>query len=184
MEATAVRARTARARPPARERPQVARVASATVDAVQAPSPSFTQEQTDANSLRRTLLIWALALALMALSACGGDPVSPYAYPTYRLEVSGESFTIQVADPSRVADFEARLASGEQGVVLGSIVEGDGGFNDPWSWHMTPESVAVADLAIEVCDGRPSMVEADLDYWLNTLAQFCPWGATVVERLD
>ena len=42
----------------------------------------------------------------------------------------------------------------------------------------------VPDFAVEVCDGRPSMVEADLSYWLDTVGRFCPWGATVVERLS
>ena len=40
------------------------------------------------------------------------------------------------------------------------------------------------DFAVEVCDGRPSMVEADVSYWLDTVGRFCPWGATVVERLS
>jgi hypothetical protein len=33
---------------------------------------------------------------------------------------------------------------------------------------------------MELCDGRPSMVEADLPYWLGTVKRFCPWGAKVV----
>jgi hypothetical protein len=69
------------------------------------------------------------------------------------------------------------------GVVLGSIVEGDGGYNEPWSWHMVPSTVDTADASIELCDGRPSFIEDDLDYWLDTVGQFCPWGATVVERI-
>ena len=68
------------------------------------------------------------------------------------------------------------------GVVSGTLRAGDGDFNAPWSWHWEPESVHTPDLAIEVCDGRPSMVEDDLAYWLGTVKQFCPWGARVVRR--
>jgi hypothetical protein len=42
---------------------------------------------------------------------------------------------------------------------------------------MDPETVHVADMAIELCDGRPSMVQSDLSYWIGTVGQFCPWGA-------
>jgi hypothetical protein len=122
--------------------------------------------------------------AFLSLAACGDDPASPEAPPTFRIEVSGELFLVQVEDPDQVSALESRLASGTEGVITGPLVAGDGGFNAPWSWHMDPQSVEVADLAIELCDGRPSMVEADLPYWLDTVGQFCPWGATVVERVS
>jgi hypothetical protein len=31
----------------------------------------------------------------------------------------------------------------------------------------------------ELCDGRPSFVEADLAYWLGTVGRFCPWASYV-----
>lgn len=140
---------------------------------------------TEPPSRAHTVWMWVLAVALVAVTAaCGSDPTAPYDQPTFRVEVSGEEFIVQVTDAGQIAELEARMASGAEGVINGSIRPGNGGFNAPWSWHMDPATVAAPDLAIEVCDGRPSMVEADLDYWLETLGQFCPWGATVVERLD
>jgi hypothetical protein len=38
----------------------------------------------------------------------------------------------------------------------------------------------MADISVEVCDGKPSMVEGDLDYWLNTIGSYCPWSSKVV----
>ncbi|MGH7539534.1 MAG: hypothetical protein ACRELC_00890, partial [Gemmatimonadota bacterium] len=58
----------------------------------------------------------------------------------------------------------------------------NGGFNTRWSWHLDPATVHAPDAAIGLCDGRPSLVEADLDYWIETVGQFCPWGARVVAR--
>lgn len=126
-----------------------------------------------------TLLTAGVILAM----GCGDDPAAPRDTPTFRVEVSGERFTVQVANPAQLPLFEARLRAGAEGVILGTLLPGDGGFNQPWTWHMDPATTQVADLAIEVCDGRPSMVESDLDYWLYTLGQFCPWGARVVERI-
>lgn len=76
------------------------------------------------------------------------------------------------------------MAEGVEDVVSGTLARGDGGFNTGWSWHWIPASVHAADPAIEVCDGRPSFVEEDLDYWVDTVGQFCPWGATVIQRLE
>ncbi|MFO0470430.1 MAG: hypothetical protein ACK51Z_05245, partial [Pseudomonadota bacterium] len=30
-----------------------------------------------------------------------------------------------------------------------------------------------------LCAGRPTLVEADLAYWLSTVRRFCPWGSYV-----
>lgn len=56
----------------------------------------------------------------------------------------------------------------------------DGTDCDPqWSWHVDPRAVEWADMTIELCDGCPSMVEANLSYWLGTVRSFCPWNADV-----
>lgn len=124
----------------------------------------------------------ALAVLLLA-AACGSSFTAPEPPVRYSVEVSGETFVVEVATADQVDQMEARLASGEEGVISGELAAGDAGYNEPWSWHMVPATVHAPDVAIEVCDGRPSMVEDDLDYWLDTVERFCPWGATVVERL-
>lgn len=117
------------------------------------------------------------------LGSCGQGATAPDGRAAFRIEVSGETFVVEVTDDASVAAFESRLSSGEQGVVIGPLLSGDGGFNQPWSWRLDPAEVQPADAAIELCDGRPSMVEADLDYWIDTVGTFCPWGATVTARL-
>ena len=61
--------------------------------------------------------------------------------------------------------------------VNGSIAAGSAGVNTGWSWHFS--DAALVEMAIELCDGRPSMVEANQDYWLNTVKRFCPWQSYV-----
>lgn len=126
-----------------------------------------------------------MLIGLISLTACGDDDlVAPPGTTLFVVEVSGEQFRVAAFGEERIAAFEARLASGEQGVINGPLVAGDGGFNQPWSWHLDAESTAVADVAIELCDGRPSLVEEELDYWFESVGQFCPWGAKVVARID
>jgi len=123
------------------------------------------------------------ACTLLAAPACSDDPAEPLPV-TFVVEVSGERFNIRATEPAAIADLEARRLSGARGVLLGTLVAGDGGFNSPWSWHLDPTSIEVADAAIELCDGRPSMVEEDTAYWIGTVGQFCPWGARVESRTN
>lgn len=135
---------------------------------------------------------WAPLLALgllLALAACGGGGSSPSAPPppaegaVFRVQVQDESFHLLLQDPARIAEAEAVLAGGEPKLVIGRVGRGDGGFNQPWSWHLVPASVELTDLCAEVSDGRPSDVEADLDHWVNTVRFFCPWGGELVARV-
>jgi hypothetical protein len=120
----------------------------------------------------------------MALLAACGEATGPNkdAVATFVLEVSGEQFRVQVITEAQADAFRTRMQSGAEGVVSGALVSGSGGINTPWKWHLDASTVHVADVAIELCDGRPSMIDADLAYWLNNVGQFCPWGARVVSE--
>ena len=36
--------------------------------------------------------------------------------------------------------------------------------------------------SIELCDGCPSFVESDLDYWIDVVSSYCPWSSEVMAR--
>jgi hypothetical protein len=42
----------------------------------------------------------------------------------------------------------------------------------------------MAEMTIELCDGLPSYVENDLDYWVDTVGRFCPWQAELTSITD
>jgi hypothetical protein len=134
-------------------------------------------------STKTTALAALATLAALAATACDSDPTTPEGPPLFVLEVSGETFRAVVLDTMQVRLLEERMAAGTEGVVNGELLPGDGGFNQPWGWHWDPETVHVADTSIELCDGRPSLVEEDLPYWLDTVGRFCPWSARVVSRV-
>jgi hypothetical protein len=125
-----------------------------------------------------------LLIILMGASiATCQDAAGPEPEAVFEVKVVDETFRIGVNDPVQIDSFAARLASGAEGNLNGVLKPGDGGVNTPWSWHLDPETVQVADLTMEVCDGRPSMVEEDLDYWLESVERYCPWGARVTARI-
>jgi hypothetical protein len=126
------------------------------------------------------LLLFAAALPGAACST--PTEADTLLQPTFLVDVSGEKFRVRVATAAQVQAFRARMAAGTRGVISGDLLQGSGGYNTPWRWHLDPATVHVADLAIELCDGRPSMVEADLSYWLGSVRRFCPWGARVLSE--
>lgn len=120
---------------------------------------------------------------LMAwLASCSSPTAADTGAATFDVEVSSEVFTVRVATEAQANELRARLRTGARGVISGSLARGDGGFNAPWLWHMTLESVHAPDVAIELCDGRPSMVDADIGYWMGSVKQYCPWAARVVRE--
>ena len=71
---------------------------------------------------------------------------------------------------------------------IGPIDRGDGGHNfhsaeQPdwiWNWHFVPEDWTLTDAADPLCDGNAVAVEQAIDYWVDTIGQFCPSGARVI----
>jgi hypothetical protein len=59
--------------------------------------------------------------------------------------------------------------------INGALDWDDGGFNAPWSWHIVPEDWVLAEISMEVCDGLPEMVEADVWYWITYVGRYCCW---------
>jgi hypothetical protein len=124
--------------------------------------------------------IAAAALALVA-AACGGSVTgTPQNVATFTVQVGSEQFAVRVTDQTTFEHLSARMHSGTTGVILGRVAAGHGGFNGPWSWHLVPGTIQVADFAIELCDATPSYLEANPDEWIRTVKNYCPWGAKVV----
>ena len=126
-----------------------------------------------------------LLLATLTLLAACDTSAPPGTLPAvYRVEMVGETFRISAETEAQAAAADAALASGRVGVILGTLVRGDGGVNTGYSWHLDPATIEYPDASIELCDARPSFVEEDLDYWVDTVGRFCPWSARVVGRED
>lgn len=126
--------------------------------------------------MTRDLVVPALAgLATLGLVACAGTEPTP-GQADFAVSVAGETFVMRVHDPETIRLARENLAGRNRRFPVGPLRRGNGGFNSPWSWHFDPAEVRMAEAAIEVCDGRPSYVEANLgDY-----ATYCPWGARIV----
>jgi hypothetical protein len=130
-----------------------------------------------------------LLLALL-LAACSGPaqptPTAPPPTPALpggvlaTFEAVGETFHVWVTNPDTIAQLLA-LQAGESTASIpnGRILAGPGlgEHNAPWSWHLDPEDIDMADFSIELCDGAPSYVEENLSEYTDVIQRYCPWGA-------
>jgi hypothetical protein len=119
----------------------------------------------------------AAILCGLALSSCSvSDPDPPYV--DFVVSVAGETFVLRATDPETIRLARENLEGRNPRFPIGRLNRSNGGFNAPWSWSLDPDDVRMTEVAIEVCDGRPSYVEGHLsDY-----PTYCPWGARVISE--
>jgi hypothetical protein len=119
----------------------------------------------------------ALAVLLVVRDGARAQPEAVIA----TFDVLGETFRVRVENADTIEQVRA-LERGESTASIpnGRLLRGDGGVNQPWSWHLDPNDIEMAEFAIELCDGTPSMVEEDLDYWVDTVGRYCPWSGELV----
>ena len=109
------------------------------------------------------------------------DPTSTTGGVFATFEVADERFSIWLkGDGARDA---IKLWKGRiSGVHPSGPIVCSTEWNSPWSWHLDGKNTQLAEVSIELCDGRPSDVEATGCGFAN--GRFCPWQATLVELRD
>ncbi len=131
-----------------------------------------------------------LAVAMAALPACGTSSIAPEdlleggVLATFRL--SQEDFRVWITNESTIQQiFDLQDGTSSANIPNGALHEGQGraDHNSPWTWYLDPVDIDMAESTIEVCDGRPSLVDALLADYL-TVGRFCPWGAELVGVQD
>ena len=144
------------------------------------------------------LLAWAV-FAVACDDGGGGNNTGPLYNNIVTFRMVGDSTAVQdfVAvtndlDLVNLVVAEMQLPFSERTLFpIGPIDRGDGGHNfhdippgeQPifeWNWHFLPEEWALTDAANPPCDGNAVIVEQAIDYWVETVGQFCPSGARVL----
>jgi hypothetical protein len=120
----------------------------------------------------------ARCIALLAvLCGCSTTESSP-AGADFVVDVAGETFVLRLSDPESIRLARERMGGANATFPLGPLRSGNGGFNAPWTWYLDPGETRMVEAAIEVCDGRPSYVEAHQ----SDFPTYCPWAARVLSE--
>lgn len=98
---------------------------------------------------------------------------------------ASEEFRVSSSSPQFIAQARTQLLLPESErrlFVAGSLGSGNGGNNPGWNWYL--QGVVLTESAVALCDGRPSMVQANLDYGINTVKSLCPWTSCIHAEIE
>ncbi|HUG16901.1 MAG TPA: GerMN domain-containing protein [Thermomicrobiales bacterium] len=101
--------------------------------------------------------------------------------------VSGQQYRIWVTNEETIDAILELQAGGDIGNIPNGLIHhgpGQDNHNAPWSWHIDPEEIVMAEVTMEMCDGTPAHVEDNVDYFVDTVKRYCPWSATLVGVVD
>ena len=144
------------------------------------------------HTVRTLKAVWSMGLALLPLlvfgaakAAAQGAPFSPPGLAAVATGFGEEIFVVRVMDQQLLDQMWDIAYNGAPPlIVIGEIRTGNDGYNkngpvgQPWSWHLDEDTLGLAELTIELCDGLPSYVEADILGFGG--GSFCPWSSWVV----
>ncbi len=139
--------------------------------------------------MKRILTACSIAVLLGIVQGCDSstaeNPLKDGILSTF--QVGSSQFKIWVTNTTTIEEiFALRRGESQASIPIGIVLRGsgDGGHNEPWSWHIDPERVAMAEITIELCDAAPGFVESNLDAWMENVGQYCPWSAELTEIQD
>jgi hypothetical protein len=118
--------------------------------------------------------MFGLLLAAFMMAACDESPTAPSERALVTFQVANETFRVHLLDEAQIEAARDAQAGGPATIPNGRIVGGTS-VNVGWSWHL--EDVQFVEVAIELCDGRPSDVERDGVQFGG--GRFCPWNASI-----
>jgi len=126
-----------------------------------------------------------LLITLLMAPGCGQPDETLTDGILVTFDVSGETYKIFISNETTIEQVLAVQRGESQATIPnGRILRGAVSYNEPWNWHIDTEDIEMAEMTIELYDGRPSLVEADIDYWVDTVQRFAPWAATIIEVQD
>jgi hypothetical protein len=141
--------------------------------------------------IKRVHTLIAAAGAAIALIGCGDNLTLPFdGVPGAIVRVvfdgnPADTLDIAVTDAATIAAARAFVLNGSgPRLVTGPIVKGVG-YDPRFPFHFIPDSVKLADVAIEVCDGAPMHTTAEVEAFFQLSkgnanapsAQWCPWNS-------
>lgn len=135
--------------------------------------------------MRSDFRVGLAAACLMIITGCAEDTIRDVGDTTMEatFRVEDETFRVRITNSGTIEDIVAvwqrkSTATIPNGALLPGAGEDD--YNAPWSWHLDPEDIEMAEVTTEVCSAKPSEVEAHLDDWLNNVGRYCPWSADLI----
>lgn len=132
-------------------------------------------------------LSFLLFFCALALTACSGvSPKDKDEYVRFEFKTTGnEHFFARTSEPKVIDKAREQLSKPvkDRNLFINGVIKRGTAFNNGWSWHFVPDKWSLVEMSIEVCDGRPSYVEENINYWVDDVGRFCPFSSYVVREV-
>lgn len=143
------------------------------------------------SALRAAGVLLACALWPLACSDSITEPALDGAVVTFAFSGSTDVMDVHVRKASTIAAARAYVQNGSgPRFPIGPIARGAGADAD-YPFHFLPDEVELAEVAMELCDGRPMKTEAAVEQFFagtgrasEETTTYCPWGAYPVAVRD
>jgi len=111
---------------------------------------------------------------------CGSPPSGLYA--AFRVAAK-EVFYVWITNSTGITEALALWRGQSMArIPTGKLDCTSGTYNCGWTWHLKPDTIRFAEITIEICDGRPSYVEAHCSTFAD--GTYCPWGTELIGLRD
>jgi hypothetical protein len=94
------------------------------------------------------------------------------------------NFVITSEDPKFIAQARKILAGKYKGAdttIMGTVIPKRAPYNKKWNFHL--KDPVFFEMAIELCDARASYVSKNLNMWVKSVGNWCPWGSSLVKEV-
>lgn len=138
-------------------------------------------------TLRFISLVLAVSVIIFGCDSSGGSPGDDTRYFRFVHTSDSSTYVAATTDSAALAQVEAQLQKPfEQRTkfISGPIAHGDGGHNDGYPWHFVEGEWQLTQVAVEVCDGHPTYVSQNVDYFVEEVGRYCPWSSRVLEEVE
>jgi hypothetical protein len=127
----------------------------------------------------------------MLLAACGSESslepipgagaVLTVIFPSH----AADTLHVFVTDSATIAKADAFIRTGSGPRMLTGKIARGAGIDAKYPFHYLPETVTLADVGIEICDGAPMRTAKDVDDFFvgetgsaaSEQATWCPWDS-------
>jgi len=138
-------------------------------------------------TLRTIFVLLFGGLLAAGCDSGGGAPDEGLRYFRFVHTTDSSTYVAATSDSTALAQVEAQLKKpldDRDQFIIGPIAHGDGGHNDGYPWHFVESEWRLTEVATEVCDGRPSFVSENVDYFVDEVGRYCPWNSRVLEEIE
>ena len=146
----------------------------------------------------RNFGLLTISMIMITVSACRKEDSKLHRSFTYyevgfrtdNADWRDTSMVVATSDTTLIKQVDAQLALPvtQRKLVVGKLVAGSGGYNKnashQFKWHFKEDDWQLADVTIEIYDGKPyTDVDVNFQYWMTNVQRFGAWSSYIKRKL-